>query len=383
MRTKQLLLGAAFALTSTLSFAQPSEVTDAAMSFNAGVSAFYTGKMERYVEKMVEAKNSIDVAKDMESGKTHPKTYQYLAQIDMEITMAMAIAEQMKIDNAELKVIKDNSDGLGDEIKMAYDKCKALDDRKKRHIKPLNEYLAGKLGELNNQARMAFNMKMYDGAFGAFVYCASIAKMIGNEDSVGLDKNALVCFNKYADTIKITKKYEEALPFMEMANKTYSDNDYIVETYVNTLIELGKKDDAAKVMADAAKNNPNNINILYNIGIIYDAHYPNSMDGIKILKQGVIDNPESEYLNYITGISIYNNGSIIFKEFRATEDTAPNKASLKEEYTRIFTEAVPYFEKAMEKYPSKKKVAKNLYKCYQVTGDTAKADEMKAIFMSK
>jgi tetratricopeptide (TPR) repeat protein len=383
MRTKQLLLGAAFALTSTLSFAQPSEVTDAAMSFKAAQQAFYTGKMERYVEKMVEAKNSIDAGKVKESGKTHPKTYQYLAQIDMELTVAMAVSKQMKIQNADLDKLAENTDDLGDEIKMAYKKCKSLDDRKKRHVKPLNEYMAGKLGEMNNQARMAYNMKAYDGAFGAFVYCASIARMIGNEDSVGLDKNAKVCFNKYADTLKTTKKYEEALPIMEAANKTYGDNDYIVETYVNTLLALDKKDDAEKVMAEAAKNNPNNINILYNIGIVYDGKFPDSQKGIGLLKEGVKNNPESEYLNYITGISIYNKGTKVYKEFRATEDSAPNKGELKEEATKIFADAIPYFENAMEKYPSKKKVAKNLYKCYQVTGDKVKAEEMKVIFTAK
>lgn len=382
MKTKQLLLGAIFAVATTFSIAQPSEVTDAAMAYQSAQSAMMQQKMDRYIEKVVEGKKAVDAGAAQPEGLTHPKTHQYITIMNFEVVMATQIAKQMNIENADLKAYEGKEEELMKQAKESYKKCKELDTKKKRHIKELDEYMNGKLSMLENSARMAFNMKMFDGAFGGFVSCAEIARMIDakEETITSLDKNAKVSYNQFADSLSKTKKYKEALPILETANATYPDNEYMFETYVTALLETGDNAKAKEVMAESAKKNPNNIHILYNIGITYDAKFPDEAEGVEMLKEGVKNNPENEHLNYITGMMLYNKGTKVYKDFKGAEDTDPKKGDYKKEAESIMNEAIPYLEKAREKHQSKKKIAGLLYKAYSVVGQDDKAAEMRALF---
>lgn len=385
MKTKELLLGAIFAVATTFSIAQPSEVTDAAMAYQSAQGAMMSGKMERFIEKTVEGKKAVDAGAAKPEGLNHPKTHQYITTMNFEIVMALALAEQQNIENADLNAYKGKEEELMKQAKESYVKCKELDTKKKRHIKELKEYMNGKLAMLENSARMAFGMKMFDGAFGGFVSCVEIAEMIeAKEETINsLHQNAKVSFNQYADSLSKTKKYKEALPLLETANEKYSDNEFMFETYLTALMETGDNEKAKKVMAESAKKNPKNIHILYNIGVTYDSKFPDAEEGVTILKQGVVDNPENEHINYITGMMLYNKGTKVYKEFRGLEDTDPKKGPLLEDAKKIMGESIPYLEKAREKHTSKKKIAGLLYKAYTVIGNKEKADEMRAIFTAK
>lgn len=173
---------------------------------------------------------------------------------------------------------------------------------------------------------------------------------------------------------------EKALEFMAEARKENPDDLGLLLSEANVHLKMGNRDKFRELMEEATKQDPNNAELLYNLGVLA-AEGGNSDEAQKYYKKAIEINPK--YTDAYTNMAV----SILGREQEIVEEmnglgtsSADNKRydELKEERTAVYTEAIPYLEKALELKENNIDAARTLMNIYSAIGETEKFKAMKA-----
>ena len=196
---------------------------------------------------------------------------------------------------------------------------------------------------------------------------------LGDSKSAEIAKNiALIYISK--------NENEKALAAMADARKENPDDILLLRSEADIYLKMKRMDKYQEVIAKVLEKDPNNPELLYNLGVSSD-------------QQGNKEKAKEYYMKAVkldpTYAAAYNNIAVlILSGERAIVDEMNSLGTSKADYDKydalklkrqdVYKNAVPYLEKALAAKPDYLDVARSLYGIYEQLGDTSKADAMKA-----
>ncbi|WP_339844586.1 tetratricopeptide repeat protein [uncultured Dokdonia sp.] len=199
------------------------------------------------------------------------------------------------------------------------------------------------------------------------------------EEQLGDSKSAEIAKN--IALIYISKdENEKALAAMADARKENPDDILLLRSEADIYLKMKKMDKYQEVIAKVLEKDPNNPELLYNLGVSTD-------------QQGNKEKAKEYYMKAVeldpTYAAAYNNIAVlILSDERAIVDEMNSLGTSKADYDKydalkvkrqdVYKNAVPYLEKALAAKPDYLDVARSLYGIYEQLGETSKADAMKA-----
>ena len=199
------------------------------------------------------------------------------------------------------------------------------------------------------------------------------------EEQLGDSKSAEIAKN--IALIYISKdENEKALAAMADARKENPDDILLLRSEADIYLKMKRMDKYQEVIAKVLEKDPNNPELLYNLGVSSD-------------QQGNKEKAKEYYMKAVkldpTYAAAYNNIAVlILSGERAIVDEMNSLGTSKADYDKydalklkrqdVYKNAVPYLEKALAAKPDYLDVARSLYGIYEQLGDTSKADAMKA-----
>ena len=199
------------------------------------------------------------------------------------------------------------------------------------------------------------------------------------EEQLGDSKSAEIAKN--IALIYISKdENEKALAAMADARKENPDDILLLRSEADIYLKMKKMDKYQEVIAKVLEKDPNNPELLYNLGVSSD-------------QQGNKEKAKEYYMKAVeldpTYAAAYNNIAVlILSDERAIVDEMNSLGTSKADYDKydalkvkrqdVYKNAVPYLEKALAAKPDYLDVARSLYGIYEQLGETSKADAMKA-----
>jgi len=174
-------------------------------------------------------------------------------------------------------------------------------------------------------------------------------------------------------------KDEKALESMADARKENPDDLGLLLSEANVYLKMGDSDKFKSLMEEATEKDPNNPELQYNLGVL--AAESGDNEAAEGYYQKAIDlNPE--YTDAYTNMAVV----ILSGEQKLVEEmnglgmsAADNKRydELKEERTQLYKSAIPYLEKSLELESSNLNAAQTLMNIYSALGETDKYKAMK------
>ncbi|WP_405224853.1 tetratricopeptide repeat protein [Dokdonia sp. Asnod1-B02] len=199
------------------------------------------------------------------------------------------------------------------------------------------------------------------------------------EEQLGDSKSAEIAKN--IALIYISKdENEKALAAMADARKENPDDILLLRSEADIYLKMKRMDKYQEVIAKVLEKDPNNPELLYNLGVSSD-------------QQGNKEKAKEYYMKAVeldpTYAAAYNNIAVlILSDERAIVDEMNSLGTSKADYDKydalklkrqdVYKNAVPYLEKALAAKPDYLDVARSLYGIYEQLGETSKADAMKA-----
>jgi tetratricopeptide (TPR) repeat protein len=391
---KKIILGA-LVLSTTFTFAQRKNTTNAAMSYNDAQKSLQQGKFEPATVALLEAKKYIDLAVAHEDTKSDAKTLMYKGKIYLEVgaigsmaknetVMAMDLEKLAEEGVSSLKSVKpnDKKDRYGDDVKSYCNKLKY---------------------QGYNVGIQMFQDKKYEEAIGGFSMSSTFADIIGETDSASYFNTGLAAFNiEKWDVVEASFK-----KCVEIGYKPGSSISYLTEAYIH----LDKKTEAEVMLKEQVIKNPGNKDIMISLINIYLGQ-DKKVEAEKVLTDAIALDPESRDLNYAVA-TVYENleryedaekaykkvieidpsysdallglGAVYFNKAAdlngKINDLQPGdpqeevyRASMKDN----FSSSLPYLEKANELTPNNKEILNSLKQVYYKLGNIVKFREIKA-----
>lgn len=175
-------------------------------------------------------------------------------------------------------------------------------------------------------------------------------------------------------------KNEKALGAMADARAENPDDLGLLLSEANVYLKMGNRDKFKYLMEEATKKDPNNAELQYNLGVLA-AEGGNQEAAIKYYEKAIVINPS--YVDAYNNIAV----SILAGEAKIVEEmnglgnsSADNKKydELKERKGKLYQDAIPYLEKALELKNTNIDTARTLMNIYSVIGETDKFKAMKA-----
>ncbi len=180
---------------------------------------------------------------------------------------------------------------------------------------------------------------------------------------------------------------EKALEAMTTARAENPDDTVLMRSEADIYLKMKRMDKYQEVISQVLEKDPNNPELYYNLGVGADQQ-GNKEEARKYYEKAIELNPKYA--------AAYNNiGAIILSDERSIVDEMNSLGTSNADYAKydklkakrqgIYTTAAPYLEKALEYRSGDEKeigrsieLARTLYGIYQQTGETSKADIMKA-----
>jgi len=174
-------------------------------------------------------------------------------------------------------------------------------------------------------------------------------------------------------------KNEKALGAMADARKENPDDIGLLLSEANVYLKMGNRERFKELMEEATKKDPNNAELQYNLGVLA-AEGGNSEEAIKYYEKAVAINPN--YVDAYTNIAvvILDGEAKIVEEMNALGTSKADNIKydeLKEKRTKVYEKAIPYLEKALELKNTNIDAARTLMNIYSALGETAKFKEMR------
>jgi tetratricopeptide (TPR) repeat protein len=175
-------------------------------------------------------------------------------------------------------------------------------------------------------------------------------------------------------------KDEMALAAMADARKENPDDLGLLLSEANVYLKMGNREKFKMLMEEATAKDPNNAELQYNLGVLA-AEGGNLEESKKYYNKALSIDPKY--------VDAYNNLAVVIlgEEAKLVEEmnglgtsSADNRRydELKSQRADLYREAIPYLEKALELRNTNIDAARTLMNIYSVLGETDKFKAMKA-----
>lgn len=176
------------------------------------------------------------------------------------------------------------------------------------------------------------------------------------------------------------EKTDEALVAIEEAKKENPDDIAIIQAEADLHYRLGNIEKYSDLMKKAVKQDPNNANLHYNLGVSAE-QLGDIKTAQKYYKQAIELDPEMEnaYINMAT-TTLSKEREIVEEMNSLGTSKADNKKyqKLNEEKKQYYSDALPFLEKAIEINPQNVGAMKTMMNIYYQLGKDEKAKEIKS-----
>ncbi|WP_375577691.1 tetratricopeptide repeat protein [Marivirga tractuosa] len=183
---------------------------------------------------------------------------------------------------------------------------------------------------------------------------------------------SIISIERYAN-----EDIEKALEVTRMAKEKFPDNDTFEKQEINLLINSGQVDVAKDRINDAIEKDPENANLYFNLGYLYEQLEEPEKAEKAYLKAIEID-PEYLDANFNYAVYYYNKAADLLAKARDMDLQTYKKEGKKieEEAIVYLKKSKPYFEKALEIAPEELAVIETLQTVYAQLGEKEKSQEM-------
>jgi len=196
---------------------------------------------------------------------------------------------------------------------------------------------------------------------------------LGDSKSAEIAKNiALIYISK--------NENEKALAAMADARRENPDDILLLRSEADIYLKMKQMDKYEEVITKVLEKDPNNAELLYNLGVGSDQQGNKKKAKEYYLKAVEIDPSYASAYNNIAVLILSGERAIVDEMNSLGTSRADNDKyeALKSKRKDVYKEAVPYLEKALVAKPDYLDVARSLYGIYEQLGETSKADAMKA-----
>lgn len=174
-------------------------------------------------------------------------------------------------------------------------------------------------------------------------------------------------------------KKEDALNFLKVAQSESPNDMSLVLTEANIQLELGNNYEYKKIIEKASKKEPNNVDLIFNLGVL-ESQSNDFSSAMYYYKKVINLNPN--YLNAYINISelILRGESKIINEMNSLGNSKADIERydvLKAQRLELFNSVIPYLEKAIEIDKNNQDVKKTLMNLYIAVGKTKEYNQLK------
>ena len=366
---KKLAFIFAFLLVAGLSFAQNKNVRKADRALESG--------------DLQEAKGLINEATKDEQTKDDPKTWYTRGTIYQAIL---------------------NQDGYSEELLMeaanSYDKVFELVEESDKYFTLTDLKVQELWGKYVNEGSDAYSEQKFEDAVAAFkralvvlpkdttatLYAGISAQQMQDDKTALKYYYRLIELGKhdpdiYSSIISIerysNKDIDKALEVVGMAKEQFPENSDFDKQEINLLIVGERVDEAKNRITEAIEKEPENANLYFNLGHLYEELENPEKAEEAYLKALEID-PDYLDANYNYAVYYYNQAVDLLKVVADMDLQTYRKKGKKieEEASGYLKKAKPYFEKALELAPEELAIIETLQTLYSQLGENEKAEEM-------
>lgn len=314
------------------------------------------------------AKEIIDQAAEYEKIKDNGKTWYYRGLIYATIDTTS---------NAEANKLAPNA---MEEAMKSFNKAKELGEASSYYVNNemglpvfLNQQLEGYYGYYYNMGAGAWNDEDYPLAVESF----SNAAYIFPEDTNAVINAAFAAHNGelfddaikyYGSAIKkgatstdlyysyinllmtVKKDLDAALVVVKEARKLYPNDGNLAKNEINILIQQEKIDEAKTNLLAEIENEPNNPNLYFTLGVLYE-QLENTTEAAAAYKKGIEADPKHYECNYNYGVILINDANEISKERNSlgiSKADMKRDAQLEPIETEKLKAALPQWERIYE-----------------------------------
>lgn len=168
---------------------------------------------------------------------------------------------------------------------------------------------------------------------------------------------------------------EKALMYLALGRDMFEDDQGLINTEINLYIQLNRTSELIEKLGEAIEIDPENDLLYFNRGTIYDQE-GDFINAEKDYKVSLKINPEAFGTNYNLGALFFNSAIAENNKANATSNNSVYK-KLKTKAKALFSEALPYLEKAHEIESKDRNTLLSLKQLYYMNGDYAKSEEIK------
>ncbi|MFQ3215030.1 MAG: tetratricopeptide (TPR) repeat protein [Marivirga sp.] len=169
---------------------------------------------------------------------------------------------------------------------------------------------------------------------------------------------------------------EKALEMVAMAKEMFPDVDAFEKQEINLLIAAERVDEAKDRINDAIAKEPNNANLYFNLGYMFE-ELEQPEEAEKAYLKAIELDPEYLDANFNYAVFNYNIAADMYSKTKDMDLKTYQKEGKKiEKEARIYlNKSLPYFEKAMEMAPGELAILETLQIVYSQLGMDDKAIE--------
>ncbi|WP_299122654.1 tetratricopeptide repeat protein [uncultured Winogradskyella sp.] len=175
-------------------------------------------------------------------------------------------------------------------------------------------------------------------------------------------------------------KNEKALGAMADARAENPDDIGLLLSEANVHLKMGNRDKFKALMEEATEKDPNNSELFYNLGVLA-AEAGNNEESLNYYKKAIEINPNYVDAYNNIAVTILSGEAAIVEEMNGLgTSSADNKKydELKEQRAQLYSDAIPYLEKALELKNTNIDAARTLMNIYSAIGEMDKFKAMKA-----
>jgi len=395
IKIKAILFSAVLA-TASMSIAQKSNEVNAAMEFQSFQKKVMSQDYENAKKALLDAKQYIDEAAVDPSTIESPKTLFYKGQIYLSIP---ALSAMMK-DDAELISLSNDSilkQGV-QSLKRSYE----LDTRND-YREEISQFAEMGRYQAINEGIKKFKENDFKAAQEMFETCIGMFDIVGKTDSLayynaglaadrqGNKEDALKFYSKCAEIgynspdsdmltsslLRELKRTDEAIEVIKRGRAKFPNDKGLLLELVN--IDLSKGDNAAaeKSLTDAIAAAPNNKQLYFAIGSVYDK-LDQPEKAVGAFKKALELDSMYEDAAYSLGAHYVNLGAKGKEAADALPFGDPHYDETIKKADAEYMKAIPYLEQAVRINPKNTDVLNTLFQLYRKVGNAEKSAEYKA-----
>ena len=394
------LLSTMLILIGTSTFAQKSNVQNAAMDYNSYEKAISSNNTTGAKKAILSAKESIDKAAG------NPETAQDLKMFFYrgKIYMGLAGLSVMMADDEDLKAFSNEATmqtGLD-----AWKTCFQL-DTKEKYRDDIKMQVMMITMQSNSMGATMFGDKKFDEAYELFSTSIMLYDIIGKNDkdygaiafnaglsAERLEKNeeAVKYFTlaekagfepagsaaKAANAMYAMGKQDEAMAYVIAASEKYPGDGGLIITMADLALKTGKDELAIRSLNQAIEKDPKNGVYHWAVGTVYQ-RMNKEEDALKSYLTASELSPKDERPFYSIGTFYFNKAVDLMEQANKLKLGDSQFDVLEKQATEEFKNAAPYLEKVVEIKgdAGNKELLTNLFTIYRKLGDSTKALDYK------